>query len=213
MERARFIVAGVIGSATKWLAQALRENTSIEPRQIVHEWFSDKLYDALDAWPSDTPLCGSVGHDYFWMEQIQQLMPETKWAFIWRTPIDQIGSMLRKSWRHVRLRSPDAIPGFATKAAIRRWITLEAMLEQAETLGIELTHWHMDYYTTPDGLSELLGTLVPQEYRTSLIALPSPTNVSRPVPFVVDAQTETQLTERFNSFTRVKAAYDAARRP
>lgn len=212
MERTRFIIAGIIGSASTWLAQALRENTSIEPRKIVHEWFSDNLYEAQELWASDVPLCGSVGHDFFWMEQIQQLAPETKWAFIWRTPLDQIMSMVRKNWKHIRLRAPDAVPGFATKAAVRQWFAVEDALARAEKLGIELTHWHLDYYTAPNGFDELRKLLVPEPYRTPVVKLPSAVNVSRPAPFALNEQTAEDLLARFNALPRMKAAYESARR-
>lgn len=209
MSQLRFIIAGTPRIASTWLTEVMRRVFG-KAAEIHHEWFADDMLVALDCWASDIAVCGSVGQDHSWIEMIHGACADTKWVIGWRDPIEQVISMLFNRWSAIGRRSPQAIPGFAIKHASREWLALDWALGKAEQLGVELTHWHFDHYTTEPGVralvQELGGEVAPD------FELPAALNTSKKRPFALPPKAESELLKLFGSFPRLVAAYEAARR-
>lgn len=209
MDRLRFVITGTPRIASTWLTEVMRNSFGGAP-DIHHEWFADDMLTALDRWSSDAPICGSVGQDHSWIEMIHAACADTKWVVGWREPIEQVISMLHNRWSAIGRRSPQAIPGFAIKHASREWLALDWALGKAEQLGIELQHWHFDYYTVEPGVRALAREIGGEAVFDTV--LPAPLNVSKKRPLALPPKAESELLKLFGSFPRLVAAYEAARR-
>lgn len=210
MEQLRFIIAGPPRIASTWLTEVAKR-LLVVPNAIKHEWFADDMLTAMDTWRSPEPVCGSIGQDHSWMHLIHAARPDTKWIFGWRDPMEQVISMLHNRWSAIGQRSPQAVPGFALKHAMREWLALDWALAKAEELKIEVAHWHFDYYTTNAGAYALMRE-IGNGYYIGDAELPWPSNVSQKRPLHIAPSAEKALLDLFSSMPRLCAALKAARR-
>lgn len=211
----RVIIYSLFKQATKWVTRMINTNAvdsvgKNRPVDVVHEGFLKQSLKTLRHWRDlehDMVVVGPAAH---MMTAIMDRRPDTKWCCLWRDPLDHMLSLHRADNRY-------SCFGGVLFTAMNHWSAREAALRTLEQAGIEVTHWHIDYYTTPDGFRDMASS-VGLTLNTKLKLLPPQdvTNYSKKLAYedfaLPEAEAKTLVMDRFNSLEYSKAAYVQARR-
>lgn len=157
----RFIVTGHGRSATKWLAFILNKNLHAE---VSHEFFKHRrAAEDIGKWfnREKAPVMGMVnGHALHFIpaiiEEADKHKTEVQWATVWRDPVDLVISVWRR-WIGGGIYPTDQID--AQTAASKVAVGLEGSLVSFKMFSVKLSYWHMDYYTTDEGVNKMASYL------------------------------------------------------
>lgn len=157
-------------SATIWLTQALRIGAYAgyqdilvhhEPFKLTHSRTAERTRAYLNGLARMRALGGlqltyiGVGHilPMFVREVDTQLQPQ--WVFLWREPVAWARSVMNRKIRMGKLvATADAIDTCMHDIIDERLRVLRILGK----LGRTVQHWHMDAYTQPDKLAQLLAS-------------------------------------------------------
>lgn len=137
-----FVITGMGRTATLWLSQMLNQHPDTT---VWHEVTKPDRPRRFVKWLLlETPVVGTA--DGFACYHIADLQRELhpQWLWVWREPWQWI----RSFWaRHPQVPFAQHVQ--------RLFGMLEAALAMAEFYNIELTHWHMEDYTSEEGFRAL----------------------------------------------------------
>jgi hypothetical protein len=211
----RVVIASVWRQATTWMTSMVRKNLRTPGRAtwVMHEAFWRGEMHALRYWEEFDGTCVAIGSDMHAIRQIHAIRPDTKFCVLWREPLAQVISAI-----HTARRGNQAGREFGSihRSAIEWWTGREWELKQAKELGIELTHWHFDYYTTREGFIELMKA-VELPMREDVVMTP-PENGSVGMRMRLEdlpgseEKMQAILDDSFNTLELTKVAYASARR-
>jgi hypothetical protein len=143
------------------------------------------------------------------VDRIHERFPDAIWRCVHRDPIGQFESIIRTYIGIVGKNSPLNHPGGKLNAVLRYWLSNEYALERLQRLGVEVTHWHMDFYTKPEGLAALIDSLGLKRLNPVKML---PKIHAANCRYEADAALRKHALKLFNSLPNLTAAYKAARR-
>ena len=204
--------------ATRWVAEMMVQNIDRELCKergatsflIKHEAITKDRGRVRRLWrETDDLVSVFVGPASHAMARIQRETPEAKWACLWREPIAHFLS--------VAVMKSAGVTSAALNYAARFWALREHSLVMAEKLGIDVSHWHMDFVATEVGYRSLMASLdIPCQEQFKLL---TPIGVTGPLKKAAiedfdgsPDQVRAEVLELFDSFERSKAVYDGLRR-
>jgi len=209
-EQRRFVVTSGMGRCgTAWLAQALAVNTTAK---VVHE------ASHADHWPArwkdwmdlQGEMVGNVdGYARIRLHRlVQDLPPETRWAFIVREPCAWVRSLAVRGPQRTLMLAAHVIFGGC-----------EITLLELSKLGIKAEPFCMEHLLTEDGLLSLIDYLELTRAETPGIGpnilLPPPTNATADWGNMAPAEEWPQhvrevISSLPSKFPKTKAAYKKA---
>jgi len=212
-EAKRIVIGSTFRQATHWVCEMIKANVELKDNSLVgHEDFARNFSHQMRIWEEAEDTCISVSCNMFMLQELHRRFPQAAYCYLWREPIDHFMSLSATS-------ALNCTREFGRSFMYAGWVwgLREHELQLAEQLGIDLTHWHMDYYTTKKGFVELMKTLgLPLNQEIVMKnALNQHRRLSKPAftDWAGDPENHRRMvTELFESMDRSTAAYKSARR-
>lgn len=204
------VLMGGPRAGTCWVPLTIQRNVVPAPN-VGHEVFREDMSATFKQWDQSGVHIAVGWESAALMPVIHKRYPDAQWACLHRHPIRQLESVVR-TWGAQPSHHRKTRIGFQLMIMGMYWSALEAALRFAAQNGIEVPHWHMDYYTTKNGFRELAKSL--DLAVKPNIDMSAGRNGDEPYRYSIDSIPggEQLAWELFDSHKLVKQAYEAARR-
>ena len=142
---------------------------------------------------------------------VHRKFPSARWVCVHRDPIEQFESVVRVAKSISEKQGVPLQIGVQLHTMFRYWACTEHALWNAERLGLYVSHWHMDRFTTLEGFRQLAASLR-LELKSDVDLGAGHNDAAKSYTVDEDPGIDKLVMEQFKGFEALPDAYEMARR-